>query len=154
MKESQMDEIDQRIVNLLQKDGRAPLKKIAETCYISSPAASARLQRLEKRGYIKAYQGMIDYRKIGYHIKAYVSLEVKPADKTDFYPFIEQIPNVLECDCVTGPYSMLLKVVFPSTDELDSFIGLLQRFGHTQTQIVFSTPVASRGLLVTEPLEK
>lgn len=75
-----------------------------------------------------------------------MSLEVKPADKLSFYPFIESCPNVLECDCVTGPYSMLLKVVFPSTDELDNFIGLLQKYGHTQTQIVFSTPVGSRGL--------
>lgn len=141
-----MDDIDKAMINLLQKQGRIPLKKLAEACFISSPAVSARLQRLEKQGIICGYQGILDYKKIGYHIKAYVSLEVKPADKLSFYPFIESCPNVLECDCVTGPYSMLLKVVFPSTDELDNFIGLLQKYGHTQTQIVFSTPVGSRGL--------
>ena len=41
---------------------------------------------------------------------------------------------------------MLLKVVFPSTMELDTFIGQLQKFGRTSTQIVFSTPVAPRGI--------
>ena len=51
-----------------------------------------------------------------------------------------------ECNCVTGTYSMLLKVVFPSTLELDLFIGKLQKFGRTSTQIVFSTPVAPRGI--------
>ena len=41
---------------------------------------------------------------------------------------------------------MLLKVMFPSTMELDTFIGQLQKFGRTSTQIVFSTPVAPRGI--------
>ena len=43
---------------------------------------------------------------------------------------------------------MLMKVAFPSTIELDGFIGQLQHFGKTQTQIVFSTPVEPRGLNV------
>ena len=41
---------------------------------------------------------------------------------------------------------MHIKVCFPSTLELDSFIGQLQKFGKTETQIVFSTPVPSRGI--------
>lgn len=41
---------------------------------------------------------------------------------------------------------MLLKVMFPSTQELDTFIGQLQKFGRTSTQIVFSTPVETRGI--------
>jgi Lrp/AsnC family leucine-responsive transcriptional regulator len=41
---------------------------------------------------------------------------------------------------------MLIKVCFPSTLELDSFIGQLQKFGNTETQIVFSTPVQPRGV--------
>lgn len=49
-------------------------------------------------------------------------------------------------NCVTGTYSMLMKVAFPSTIELKTFIGRLQKFGKTQTQIVFSTPVQPRGL--------
>ena len=48
---------------------------------------------------------------------------------------------------------MLMKVAFPSTIELDGFIGQLQHFGKTQTQIVFSTPVEPRGLNV-EALEE
>jgi Lrp/AsnC family leucine-responsive transcriptional regulator len=145
-----MDDIDLKLLNSLQLDGRSSIKKLAEQCFVSSPAASARIQNLEKENYIKEYQAILNYKKLGFHIKAYVSLEVSPKDKPEFYPFIESIPNVLECDCVTGPFSMLLKVVFPGTDELDQFIGLLQRFGNTNTQIVFSTPVGPRGLIQKE----
>ncbi|MBR7165601.1 MAG: Lrp/AsnC ligand binding domain-containing protein, partial [Clostridia bacterium] len=52
--------------------------------------------------------------------------------------------NVLECSCVTGQYSQLVKVAFRSTAELEVFLGSLQQFGRTITQIVFSTPVEPR----------
>lgn len=83
---------------------------------------------------------------MGYHIKAYVNLKVEPSDKHEFYKYIEKIPNVLECDCVSGEFAMLIKVIFESTELLDSFINELQRFGKTNTQIVFSTPVIVRGI--------
>ena len=75
-------------------------------------------------------------------------MTLDPKQKGEFYPFIESCPNVLECDCVTGAFSMHMKVWFPSTQELDIFIGRLQTFGKTETQIVFSTPVPTRGVSV------
>ena len=87
-----------------------------------------------------------------YDIPAFINLEVAPVQKPDFYPFIKSCPNVVECNCVTGNYSMLLKVMFPSTMELDTFIGQLQKFGRTSTQIVFSTPVAPRGIDVNQEM--
>ena len=85
---------------------------------------------------------------LGYHIKAFINLEVEPNQKKDFYPFIQSIPNVIECNCVTGDYSMLIEVAFRSTMELDHFINELQQFGRTKTQIVFSTSVEHRDLPV------
>ena len=73
-------------------------------------------------------------------------------DVPEFYPFIKSCPNVVECNCVTGNYSMLSKVMLPSTMELDTFIGQLQKFGRTSTQIVFSTPVAPRGIDVNQEM--
>jgi Lrp/AsnC family leucine-responsive transcriptional regulator len=45
---------------------------------------------------------------------------------------------------------MLLEVLFPSTSELDSFIGELQQFGRTKTLIVFSTSVEHRGIAFSQ----
>ena len=110
-----MDKIDKKLITLLQNNARMPLKALAENVFLSSPAVSARIERLEKEEIIEGYE-------------------------------------VVECNCVTGNYSMLLKVVFPSTMELDTFIGQLQKFGRTSTQIVFSTPVAPRGIDVNQEL--
>ncbi len=141
-----MDKIDKMIVTLLQENARMPLKALAEKVFLSSPAVSARIERLEKEGIIEGYEVRINQIKLGYHITAFINLEVAPAQKQEFYPFVQACPNVVECNCVTGNYSMLLKVIFPSTMELDTFVGQLQKYGRTSTQIVFSTPVESRGV--------
>lgn len=141
-----MDKIDLIILSLLQGNARYPLKQLAQKVFLSSPAVSARVEKLEKQGIIKSYRACIDQIKLGYHITAFINLEMKPNQKPEFYPFINDCPNVIECNCVTGMYSMLIKVVYHSTMELDTFIGQLQRFGNTSTQIVFSTPVELRGI--------
>jgi Lrp/AsnC family leucine-responsive transcriptional regulator len=144
-----MDKIDKMLITLLQKNARMPLKALAERVFLSSPAVSARIEKLENEQIIEGYEVKVNQTKLGYHITAFINLEIAPAQKPDFYAFVKECPNVIECDCVTGNYSMLLKVVFPSTTELDTFIGQLQKFGKTSTQIVFSTPVAPRGIDVS-----
>ena len=144
-----MDKIDKKILDLLQENARYPLKYLASQVFLSSPAVSARIERLEKQGIISGYHVDIEPITLGFHITAFINLALDPKQKPEFYPFIDSCPNVLECDCVTGIYSMLIKVCFTSTLELDTFIGHLQEFGKTETQIVFSTPVKHRGINIT-----
>ena len=141
-----MDNIDRKILTILQDNARTPLKVIAEQVFLSSPAVSARIERLEAAGLITSYQAQLSAAAMGYQIKAFISLEVEPRQKPEFYPYIEKCPNVMECNCVTGDYSMLLKVCFHTTQELDQFINQLDQFGRTRTHIVFSTPVEHRGI--------
>ena len=146
-----MDNIDRKILTILQQNARTPLKVIAEQVFLSSPAVSARIERLESAGYILGYQAQLSCAAMGYQIKAFINLEIEPSQKPEFYPYIEGCPNVMECDCVTGDYSMFIKVCFHTTQELDQFINQLHRFGRTRTQIVFSTPVEHRGIPAIEP---
>jgi len=147
MKNNVLDSIDRQILNILQVNGRISIKELAAQVFLSSPAVSSRIEQLEKKDYITGYQAVINPIKMGYHIKAFVNLEVEPMSKKEFYPYIQTCVNVIECNCVTGEYSMLLEVLFPSTNELDVFIGELQRFGRTKTLIVFSTSVEHRGVI-------
>ena len=89
--------------------------------------------------------------KMGYHITAFINIELKPEQKDGFCKFIRGVRNVAECNHITGAYSMLIKVLFPSTMELDRFVGTLQKYGKTQTQIVFSSIVSARSI---GPLEQ
>lgn len=144
MTKNALDMIDEKIVELLQENARIAIKEIAAQVFLSSPAVTARIERLESKGIIKGYHAAVDSVNLGYKIKAYL----EPVQKEEFYPFIESVENVIECNCVTGEYSMLIEVEFLNTEELDDFINTLQKFGKTSTQIVFSTPVEHRGLPV------
>ena len=86
-------------------------------------------------------------------VKAFINLDMDPQRKPEFYPYIQNCPHVVECNCVTGDYSMLIEVLFGTTQELDQFINHLQQFGRTRPQIVFSTPVEHRGVPVAVPEE-
>lgn len=92
------------------------------------------------------YHAQVNPMFLGYHIKAFINLEVDPSQKKEFCPFIQAIPNVIECNCVTGGYSMLIEGACMSTVELDHFINVLQQFGRTKTLIFFSTSVEHRDL--------
>jgi len=144
-----IDEVDKKLIELLQDNARTPLKLLASKVFLSAPAVSSRIEKLEKNGIINGYNICVDNQKLGFHITAFVSLELPASSKDKFYDFIRNCPNVLECNCVTGVYSMLLKVAFHTTQELDSFVDELQVFGNTSTQIVFSTPVPHREIKLT-----
>ena len=123
----ELDHIDAKILNLLRENARMPLKEIAEHVFLSSPAVSARIERLEKEGYITGYQVKLNPALLGYPIKAFINLEVEPVQKKEFYPYIEKVH--------------------------DQFIGELQHFGRTRTQIVFSTSVEHRQVTAHEAEE-
>ena len=88
-----MDEIDRKILKLLQDNARVSLKTIAENTFLSSPAVSARIERLEKEGIITGYHASVDPVKLGYHILAYINLEVIPEDKEQFYAYAREGPS-------------------------------------------------------------
>ena len=141
-----MDKIDRKIINSLQKNARASLKDLSKECFISSPAIAARINKLEKSGIINGYHSSIDIEKIGFHVRAFIQVQLEPRQKDEFYPYVQSIPNVVECNCVTGDYSEIMEVIFPS-----NFINTIQqRFGKTSTQIVFSTSVQHRGITLDD----
>lgn len=147
-----MDKIDRTIVNVLQQNARASLKDLSKKCYISSPAIAARINKLENAGILTGYHAGVQMERLGYHVRAFIQVQLEPKQKSEFYPFVSKVPNVIECNCVTGDYSEIMEVVFPSTTDLDNFINeIQQRFGKTSTQIVFSTSVEHRGVQLKQP---
>ena len=151
MKTFTLDKTDRKILRILQTNARASIKEIASKLYMSSPAISARISRLEESGVITGYQAQIDPAALGYSLKAFINLEVDPKQKAEFYRFAEGISNVVECSYVTGEYSMLIEALFENTEQLDHFVNELQVFGHTKTLIAFSTAIPQRPVPV--PLE-
>lgn len=149
-----LDFIDRQIIGLLQENARMSLKDIASRVYLSSPAASARMDKLEREGYITGFHASINHALMGYHIKAFITIAVKAPLRDEFLDYMRQCRNVIECSCITGDYAMLLEVVYPCTEVLEQFVAKIQRYGKTKTQIVYSTAVERRGVLQEPEIEK
>lgn len=139
-----LDKIDGLILDILQANARASLKDIAEQVFLSPTAVGARIDRMLQEGVLEGFTTRLNPEAMGHYIKAFINLEVTPDQKEEFITYINDVLNVVECNCVTGDYSMLIEVRFPTTSDLDQFIGELQKFGKTKTQIVFSTCVKHR----------
>ncbi|MBP3633129.1 MAG: Lrp/AsnC family transcriptional regulator [Oscillospiraceae bacterium] len=142
-----MDATDRSILKSLAHNARTPVKQLAQEAFLSSPAASSRVERLEKKGVIKGYQAMLDYEALGFHIMAFVNVAIAPERQPAFVEYVSGCPNVLECHHITGLYSLILKVAFCTTRDLEAFVGYLQKYGKTETQVVFSTLVEPRQIV-------
>ncbi len=150
----ELDKIDIAILNILKENARTPVKAIAERVFTSAPTVAARIGAMEKAGVILGYQANIsDTAVLGHPVRAFINLEVAPDRKAELHPFLSECPDVIECNHVTGEYSVLIQTVFESTDQLDKFISHLQGFGRTKTQIVFSTMVQHRSFRIEQPAE-
>ena len=139
-----MDTADKIILKALAENARTPVKGLAEKAFLSSPAVSARLDRLEKNGIVRNYQAHLDLKALGYEIVAFINLSIAPERRGEFREWVENCINVMECHHVTGNYSLLMKAAFANTLEMESFVSKLQAYGSTQTQVVFSTIIEPR----------
>ncbi len=143
-----MDAIDRKIIRSLQENARMPIKDISAKIGLSSPAVSIRIAKLEREGVISGYGMQLNREKLGYHVTAYISVEMVPSLKEKFHKEFVDCPNVLECSSVTGQCSQILKAVFRSTAELDAFLTRIQTYGRTSTHIVLSAHIPPRDLLL------
>lgn len=148
MKNKVLDEIDVKILKLLQQDARISIKNISEKVFVSQPTVSARIDNLVKKGIIKGFYTEIDNSIYDNVIKCYIQIEVSPNLKEELYEKIKNTPSVVECDRVTGEYSLILKMIFNNTIEMDKYINEFQHYGRTKTQIIFSSIVSHRGVLL------
>ena len=145
-----MDATDKKIIKILQENARIPMKDIAEKVSLSSPAVSTRLAKLERDGIVREYNLHLNQEKLGYHITAFVLVEMEPSLKMKFQEEMQGCKNVLDCSYVTGQYSQILKAAFKSTADLDAFLTRIQNFGRTSTHIVLSAQIPARDCLLDD----
>lgn len=141
-----MDDLDRKILSLLARNARMPVKEIAEQVALTSPAVSSRIHKLETDGIISGYTVMLNRPADRVYVDALISLSVAPAQHEALLEFLQGSREVLQCYHVTGDYSFLIKVSCSSMPRLEHLILQFQKLGTTSTQIILSTPVNRGGL--------
>jgi len=142
-----VDAIDYQIIQILQDNGRIPIKKLAEIVSLTPPAVAERIRKLEESGVILGYKAIVDYKKLGKNIKAIIIVTLSPERRKEFIEFARQNNCILECHHVTGGFSMSIKAVFSDMTELEMLVGKIQQYGSTQTLIVLSSPIEFKSII-------
>jgi Lrp/AsnC family leucine-responsive transcriptional regulator len=116
----EIDSIDRRILNALQRRGRMSNADLSEKINLSPSACHRRVQRLEADGYIEDYVALLDTRKLGKPSTIFVEITLSgQADELleAFEREVARVPDVLECHLMAGAADYLLKVVAQDTED-------------------------------------
>ncbi len=139
-----LDVIDTQILDILQDNGRTKRNVLAERVGLSLPAVSDRLQKLETAGYINGYSAILNYKKLGMDITAFIVVIVDSSKH--YHAFVERANStdeILECHAITGEGSHLLKIRTHNTSTLEKLLAKIQSWTGvtgTRTSLVLSSP--------------
>ena len=139
-----IDEIDQKIIEALADNARLSIKELAQQAGLSSPSASERLRRLEERGVIDRFTVDLDLRAIGYPLQAIVRIRPLPGKLHIVQRLIEDIPQITECDKVTGDDCFVARLHMRSIEQLDEILDRIADRAETSTAIIKAQPVTRR----------
>jgi Lrp/AsnC family leucine-responsive transcriptional regulator len=121
-----IDKYDRAILQRLQRDGRISNQELAEAVNLSPSPCLRRVRRLEQEGYIEGYAALVNARKLGLNLMAFlhISMDRHTPERFDrFQAAVEGYPEVLECHIITGQAAdYLLKVVVEDMDAYQQFL--------------------------------
>jgi Lrp/AsnC family leucine-responsive transcriptional regulator len=117
---------------------------LAEQVGLSSPSVSERLRRLEERGVIRQYTVEIDPQALGFTLQAMVRVRPMPGKLHIVQRLLEEIPEIGECDKVTGEDCFIARLYVRSIDQLDHILDRVADHAETNTAIVKTQPVRRR----------
>ncbi len=145
-----VDELDLRLLDALQRNGRSTFAELGSRVGLKAPAVHDRVKRLEARGFIRGYAARLDARRLGFELAAFVSAYTTPdVNYERFHATVASLPEVAEIHSVAGEESFVLKVLTRSTAHLDEFLSRLKAvpgIGRTKTTIVLTSPFERGGI--------
>lgn len=138
-----MDNIDVKILRLLQANARITASEIAGEVSLSVPAVSERLKKLETSGIIRQYTAIIDPERLDKNLMAimFITLE-RPKYSESFVESVKGMNEILECHYLAGDHDYALKIMTENTASLQELLNKIksvQGVQKTRTIIVLST---------------
>jgi Lrp/AsnC family leucine-responsive transcriptional regulator len=141
-----LDATDWRILDALQRDGRASYAELARAVSMSASAVTERVRRLEEAGVITGYAAVVDLDRIGLPVLAFVRLRYPTGNYKPFHDLLDSTPEILEAHHVTGEDCFVLKVAARSMRDLERTTGRIAGLGAVTTSVVYSSPLGRRAV--------
>lgn len=120
-----IDDIDARILDQIQSDGRITNQELADRVGLSPSPCLRRVRHLESAGVISGYVALVDPGTIGLEVTAFVRVRLKEQGDRHLAMFegaVVHLPEVMECYLMTGESDYQLRVVVGSLEEFETFL--------------------------------
>ena len=116
---SEIDNIDLKIISLLMQDATMPYTEIGEKVFVSGSTVHVRMRKLTQMGVVKGSQLIVDYTKLGWDISTFLGIYL---EKSSYYAEVakalEAIPEIVSLHYTTGVYSIFARVICRDTQHL------------------------------------
>lgn len=138
-----LDEVDVRLLQMLQEDAKSSLSQLGGHVNLSAPAVMERVRKLEQAGVITGYHARVNAPRVGLDIAAFIGVHLgNLKGLAEVEAWIDHVPEVLECHHVTGGPTLMLKVRARNTHALEELINRvrsLEGVENTETMVILST---------------
>lgn len=138
-----LDELDVKLLNILQDEGRTKRSDLADAIGLSLPSLSERLRKLETKGIIEGYYTKLSKKMFGYDMMAFITVVMDGKDNIEIMKkYVDETPEIIECHTILGKGSYMLKIVSKDTVSLEELLNTIQTWPgvtRTNTRFVLST---------------
>ena len=138
-----IDQTDLQIITCLKENARVNASDISDQVGMSVSAVIERIKKLEASGIITRYTAVLDHKKLGMDVTAFMSVSLEhPKFNDGFIGAVDANPQIVECTYITGDFDFMLKVVAYSTEDLAAILNTVKSIpgvSLTRTQLVLST---------------
>jgi len=138
------DVIDVKLIAALSEDARISMRDLAKLVDMSPPSVTERVRRLTENGIISAFTIDLDLKKLGYSLQAIVRAKPLPGQLHLVERILQDLPECIECDKVTGEDCFIVRICLRSIDVLDDLLSPLKDRAETNTSIIHAMPVRRR----------
>jgi len=118
-----IDKIDERILEILQKNARTPYTQIAKEVGLSEGAIRKRIEALEKKGVIKKYVAIIDPKKIGYNSITLLGIDTEPTKLLEIANEISKLKEAKNVYLSTGDHMIMAEIWAKDGKELSNILA-------------------------------
>jgi len=146
-----IDDLNLRILNMLQQNSRTSFSEIGRKVGLTSPAVAERVKKMEDVGIIQKYRTEISHMKLGFQLKAIITLRAFVGMLKPFLEKVVSFDEVINCYRITGNENIIMEVLLKDQVHLEKFIDQLITYGETRTHIILSNVVSKAPVI---PLKK
>jgi Lrp/AsnC family leucine-responsive transcriptional regulator len=139
-----VDETDRRLLEALNADARQSVADLARLVGLSPPSVSERIRRLEEQGIIEGYTIRLNPSALELKLAAWLRVRPLPGELQRVADILRSLPQITQCDRITGEDCFLAKAHVRSIGDLEKLIDKIIPHAMTNTSIIQSSPVEPR----------